>query len=157
MMAWLLKGFAVVRSAFTAARLWVYAGAITAALTAAWFGYWSWHDEVKQSGVDECRVATYRANEKVLATTTARIRAEYQVVLAASEARRATALALVQELESRDPEVIYREIYRVAEAVDCKRLGTDFVGVYNQALGTDPNPTGGGSDRPGAGSNPGDP
>lgn len=154
MIGW-IAGFAPLAGAmFKTWRLWIYGALAASIITAGWFGFWKLHDEIKQSGVDECRAATYQANEAAIRATSQKIRTEYQAALEASEARRVRALDLVKTLESRSPEIVYREIYKVAASTDCRALGPDFVRVYNQALGIDTNADGtrepgsrGGSDR----------
>lgn len=39
--------------------------------------------------------------------------------------------ALIIELQNRKPEVIYREIKKVVNVSDCKRLGDDYVRLFN--------------------------
>ena len=42
------------------------------------------------------------------------------------------AIKLVNDLQSRDPEVIYREIPKVVKRSDCRHLGIDFVRLFNE-------------------------
>ena len=52
--------------------------------------------------------------------------------LAISQRDRDEAVELVKQLQARKPEVIIREIPKVVERSDCKRLGADFVQLFNR-------------------------
>ena len=108
-------------------------------LSVLWFAYWRWHDEIKQSGIDQCQAEAYQATRLALEGATKRIEQEYTQAINDRQKRLVQALDVIERLEDRQPEIIYKEIPKIVQAMDCKHLGPGFVRVYNQAIGHIPN------------------
>lgn len=117
----------------------VYVIAVTT-LIGSLFAYSKWrYNTAFEAGynkaVSQHQEAIQKAVDSAVSDVTERLRAtiaQKQIELK-SLARMNEALSKVREKE-----VIYREIPKIVENSDCKRLGSDVLGLFNSAIGEDP-------------------
>lgn len=124
---------------FAKYKVLVYVVAVTA-LVGTLFAFSKWaYDEVYDAGynkaVSQYQEATQKAVDSAVSDVTERLRA----TIAQKQIELETLARMNKALsKTREKEVIYRDIPKIVENSDCKRLGSDVLGLFNAAIGEDP-------------------
>lgn len=84
------------------------------------------------AGYDKAQLEQQIAIKTAVDARQKELTARYEEVLARKEKERADTLALIEQLQAREPEVIEREIVKYVENASCTNLGSDFVRLFNQ-------------------------
>lgn len=131
--------FDIIKALFGAVKSSPFKLVLVLAIIASVTGFIVWYDHARfEAGYNSAQVELHEAHQEAMRAAVEKAKKDLNEALALEKEGRIRAERDYQRLREKPPEVEIREVIKIVESSECKRVGSDVIGLLNGTFGSKP-------------------